>query len=68
MTCATVSAVPGLSRFRSAGIRRILVTDSVDPVESPAGYLVRLTLAPLLAEAIRRLKEGRSLEDLVSNR
>jgi ribose-phosphate pyrophosphokinase len=54
--------------LRSAGIRRILVTDSVDPVESPAGYLVRLTLAPLLAEAIRRLKEGRSLEDLVSNR
>jgi ribose-phosphate pyrophosphokinase len=46
----------------SLPIRRLLVTDSVPPPPDPRIEVV--TLAGTLAEAIRRLHEGRSLEGL----
>jgi len=52
-------------RLAALPIRDLVVTDSV--ASSPAGELQvrRVSLAPLLAEAIRRLHEDRSLGDLI---
>jgi ribose-phosphate pyrophosphokinase len=54
-----------MKRLEVLPIRGLVVTDSV--ASSTAGGLAvrRVGLAPLLAEAIRRLHEDRSLGDLV---
>jgi ribose-phosphate pyrophosphokinase len=51
-------------RLMASGIQEIVVTDSVAiPDTDPIG-LRRLTVAPLLATALRRLADGDSLRDL----
>lgn len=57
---------PAASRFSGLPLSRVLVTDSVPaqttlPVDS-------VSVAPLLAEAIRRLHDDKPLSDLISNR
>lgn len=50
-------------------IERLVVTDSIPPFRLPtellAGKVETLSIAPLLAETVRRLHDGRSLADLV---
>jgi ribose-phosphate pyrophosphokinase len=50
-------------------IERLVVTDTVPAFRLPSGpardKLDILPAAPLLAEAIRRLEEGRALTDLI---
>jgi ribose-phosphate pyrophosphokinase len=48
-------------------IRAVIVSDSVEPVSAPAkARLQRIPLGPLLSDAIGRLKDGRSLDDLLA--
>jgi ribose-phosphate pyrophosphokinase len=67
----TVIATHGLlvgaarERFRDIPLSRMFVTDSVEQSNDWPFPVEVLGLAPLLAEAIRRLEEGRSLGDLI---
>jgi ribose-phosphate pyrophosphokinase len=56
-----------VQRLRALPVRRLVTTDSIAvPDDRTAGLpLERVTLARLLADAIRRLHEERSLEDLL---
>jgi ribose-phosphate pyrophosphokinase len=54
-----------VERLRQMPVRRLVVTDSVAQPASLALPLQIVTLAPLLAEAIVRLHEDRSLSDLI---
>jgi len=56
---------PAVERLQRAGLRRLVVTDSVAPARVGGLPLQVVTLAPLLADAIRRLHEDRSLSDLI---
>ncbi len=56
---------PAVERLQRAGLRRLVVTDSVAPARVGGLSLQVVTLAPLLADAIRRLHEDRSLSDLI---
>jgi ribose-phosphate pyrophosphokinase len=57
--------VPGArAKMRAAGVRAVLVSDSI-PVESDAELPVTgVAIAPLLAEVVERLMAARSLRDL----
>ncbi len=61
--------MPGASQvIADAAIDRFVVTDSVPPFRleaSARGKIDTLHVAPLLAETIRRLHEGRALTDLL---
>lgn len=52
-------------RLAALPIRDIVVTDSVASSEADGLRVRRVSLAPLLADAIRRLHEDRSLGDLI---
>ena len=52
-----------VERLASAPIDQIVVTDSI-PVPNHHEKLVRLSVAPLLAESIRRVHEDRSVSEL----
>jgi ribose-phosphate pyrophosphokinase len=55
-----------LARLAQNGVRQLIVTDSVAPPSATAALPVRVvTIAPLMAEAIRRLHEDGSLADLL---
>mgnify|MGYP001544843293 FL=1 len=59
--------VPGaLDKIGNAGVRELLVTDSIEPRGDPTARLqpTVISIAPLLATAIRRLLDGGSLRDL----
>jgi ribose-phosphate pyrophosphokinase len=57
--------MPGArERMRAAGVTRVLVTDSIPQDEGGEPPLTRITVAPLLADVIRRLSAGESLRDL----
>jgi len=53
-------------RLTALGARRVIVTDSVAFPESPDLPLEVVSIAPLLAKAIRQLHEDRSLADLAA--
>jgi ribose-phosphate pyrophosphokinase len=56
---------PAVERLRALPVRRLLATDSVvAPAQLPFPVLA-VSLAPLLAEAIRRLHHQQSLADLL---
>ncbi len=61
--------MPGASQvIADPAIDRFVVTDSVPPFRLEAGVrgkIDALPVAPLLAETIRRLHEGRALTDLL---
>ena len=54
-----------MDRLHEMSVERLVVTDSVVQPGTLALPLRVVTLAPLLAEAIKRLHEDRSLNDLV---
>jgi ribose-phosphate pyrophosphokinase len=59
--------VPGaLEKMGDAGVRDLLVTDSIEPRSDSTARLVPtiVSIAPLLATAIRRLVDGGSLREL----
>jgi ribose-phosphate pyrophosphokinase len=52
-----------VARLAAAPIDEIVVTDSI-PITERHGKLVVLSVAPLLAEGIRRVHEDRSVSEL----
>lgn len=66
-----VSATHGLfvgeaaRRLSALPVREVVVTDSVASCPTEGLRVRRVGLAPLLADAVRRLHEGRSLGDLI---
>ena len=52
-------------RLRALPVRRVVTTDSVAPALTDGLPLERVGLAPLLAEAISRLHDNRSLSELL---
>ncbi|HEX6041375.1 ribose-phosphate pyrophosphokinase [Longimicrobium sp.] len=53
-----------LERLADAGVERVFVTDSVPPREDPRGILRVVSVAPLLASALRHLVQDESLQEL----
>ena len=53
-----------VERLADAPIDQIVVTDSIPNHNGPHDKLVRLSVAPLLAEGIRRVHEDRSVSEL----
>ncbi|HEX8390715.1 MAG TPA: ribose-phosphate pyrophosphokinase [Longimicrobium sp.] len=53
-----------VQRLRDAGVSRLCVTDTVPPPEEGHGVLHVVSVAPLLAGALRNLSSSRSLESL----
>jgi ribose-phosphate pyrophosphokinase len=53
-----------LDRLADAGVERVFVTDSVPPREDPRGILRVVSVAPLLASALRHLVQDESLQEL----
>jgi ribose-phosphate pyrophosphokinase len=58
---------PAVERLQEAPVRRLIVTDSVAPRANGPLPLQVVTLAPLVAEAIRRLHADQSLGDLLAH-
>jgi ribose-phosphate pyrophosphokinase len=60
---------PAIEKIRSAPIDSILVTDTIPiPAEKQLPNLRQLTVAPLLAEAIKRIHHDQSISDLFRER
>lgn len=55
------------ARLGSLGIRRFIVSDSVARASDLSLPVETVSVAPLLAEAVKRLHTGRSLSDLISH-
>ena len=53
-----------VERLADAGVDRLFVTDTVPPREDGRGIVQVVSVAPLLAQALRHLVQDRSLEDL----
>lgn len=57
---------PAVERLRALGLRRLILADTVNlPISLPLPLQVA-SMAPMLAEAIARLHDGRSLADLLA--
>ncbi|MEM6688264.1 MAG: ribose-phosphate pyrophosphokinase [Planctomycetota bacterium] len=69
---ATTHAVlcgPAISRLRDAPIDSLVVTDSIPiPAEKRLPNMVELSVAPLLAEAIKRIHHDQSISELFRER
>ena len=60
---------PAIEKLRDAPIDSIVVTDSIPiPEEKQLPNLVQLTVAPLLAEAIKRIHHDQSISELFRER
>ena len=60
---------PAIEKLRDAPINSIVVTDSIPiPEEKQLPNLVQLTVAPLLAEAIKRIHHDQSISELFRER
>ncbi len=60
---------PAISRLREAPIDSIIVTDTIPvPAEKRLPNLVQLSVAPLLAEAIKRIHHDQSISELFRER
>ncbi|HEU0015789.1 MAG TPA: ribose-phosphate pyrophosphokinase [Longimicrobium sp.] len=53
-----------VGRLTDAGVERVFITDTVPLPDDPRGLLRVVTVAGLLADAVRRLAVGGSLEEL----
>ena len=53
-----------LERLADAGVERVFVTDTVPPRDDPRGILRVVSVAPLLASALRHLVQDESLQEL----
>ena len=56
---------PACDRLVTAGLQRLLITDSLPAVASPSLPLETHSIAPLLADAIGRLHRNEDLGDLL---
>ncbi len=60
---------PAIDRLREAPIDSIIVTDTIPtPPEKQLPNLIQLTVAPLLAEAIKRIHHDQSISELFRER
>jgi len=59
---------PAVERLSALPIKRLVVTDSLPLVERGSLPLEAVSIAPMLAEAIRRLNIGSSMEGLITHR
>ncbi len=60
---------PAIERIRDAPIDSLVVTDTIPvPAEKQLPNLVQLTVAPLLAEAIKRIHHDQSISELFRER
>ncbi len=60
---------PAIQRLRDAPIDSITLTDSIPiPVDKQLPHLVQLSIAPLLAEAIKRIHHDQSISELFRER
>ena len=60
---------PAIERLRDTPVNSIIVTDSIPiPEEKQLPNLVQLTVAPLLAEAIKRIHHDQSISELFRER
>ncbi len=58
-----------IERLRAAPVDSIVVTDSIPiPAEKQLPNLVQLSVAPLLAEAIKRIHHDQSISELFRER
>jgi ribose-phosphate pyrophosphokinase len=70
LICAThpVFTGPAVARLKNAKVDEVIVTDSVPIAPENMGPLIKvLSVAPLLAEAIIRVHENRSVSELFGN-
>ena len=58
---------PAQERLRVLGVKRFIVTDSVALAANLRLPVKVVSIAPLLAEAIRRLHGNQSLSDLIAH-
>ena len=54
----------GVERVRNSEITELIVTDTVPTIDAPGVNLTKLSIAPLLAEAITRIHHDRSVSSL----
>ena len=54
----------GVERVKNSEITELIVTDTVPTIEAPGVNLTKLSIAPLLAEAITRIHQDRSVSSL----
>ena len=54
----------GVERVRDSEITELIVTDTVPTIDAPGVNLTKLSIAPLLAEAITRIHHDRSVSSL----
>jgi ribose-phosphate pyrophosphokinase len=60
---------PAVEKLRSAPIDSLVVTDTIPiPPEKQLPNLVQLTVAPLLAEAMKRIHHDQSISELFRER
>jgi ribose-phosphate pyrophosphokinase len=60
---------PAIEKLRKAPIDSLVITDSIPvPAEKQLPNLVQLTVAPLLAEAIKRIHHDQSISELFRER
>lgn len=66
VVCATHGLLlrNAVDRLADAGVEQLFVTDSVPPVQDRRGIVRIVSVAPLLAHALRQLFQDRSLEEL----
>jgi ribose-phosphate pyrophosphokinase len=55
---------PAIGRLKDSVIREIIVTDTIAHPEATLSNLTVVSLAPLIAETIRRVFYNRSVSDL----
>ena len=68
--CAThgVLSDPALERIADSSLREVVLTDSIGvPQAKRASSIIRLSVAPLIGEAIRRIHRGESVGALFSS-
>jgi ribose-phosphate pyrophosphokinase len=57
-----------MDRLNRPEVVRVVATDSLPPMPRPPARLEAVRLAPLLAEAVRRIVGERGLDDLLAAR
>ncbi len=57
----------GVERLRNSDITEMIVTDTVPTIETPGINMTKLSVAPLLAEAVKRIHQDRSVTSLFSS-